>query len=194
MFLNRMFTSAKEKYWFIELKMTDFVWLVKRIRHFIEIFKHVIVIYTNHAANSFIARQIKFINSSVNKFNMKLIRASAYLSQFRLDIRYKSDKEHIISNAFNRLFITNRMFSDKNNVLNIENFHIVMIDSKNDFTYVYQNDLIVVSNDFKKRLQKNYRTNSTWKKILTMLKEMNVRAISDTFSLKQLFAFADKSQ
>ena len=44
------------------------------------------------------------------------------------------------------------MSSDKNDVLNIENFHIVMIDSKNDFTYVYQSDLIAISDDFKKRL------------------------------------------
>ena len=52
------------------------------------------------------------------------------------------------------------MSSDKNDVLNIENFHTIMINSKNDFTYVYQNDLIVVSNDFKKRLQVVYRKNS----------------------------------
>ena len=88
---------------------------------------------------------------------MKLIRVFVYFSQFRLNIRYKFDKKHIISDAFNRLFIINRMFSDKNDVLNIENFHNVMIDSKNDFIYVYQSDLIAFSNDFKKRLQNEYR-------------------------------------
>ena len=91
-FLNRMLTTAKKKYWFIELKMINFVWLIKRIRHLIKIFKHVIIIYTNHVVNSFIVRQIKFINNSVNKLNMKLIRIFVYLSQFRLNIRYKLNK------------------------------------------------------------------------------------------------------
>ena len=91
---------------------------------------------------------------------MKLIRTSVYLSQFRLNIRYKPDKNHIIPDALSRLPTTNRMPSDKDDVLDIENFHIAMIDPKDDFTYVYQNDLIALSNDFKKRLQKKYRTNS----------------------------------
>ena len=52
MFLNRMLTITEKKYWFIELKMIDFVWLIKRIRYLIKAFKHVIIIYTNHAANS----------------------------------------------------------------------------------------------------------------------------------------------
>ena len=86
---------------------------------------------------------------------MKLIRAFVYLFQYQLNIRYKSNKKHIISNVFNQLFIINRMFNDKNDVLNIENFHNAMIDSKNDFIYVYQNNLIALSNDFKKRMQKN---------------------------------------
>ena len=137
MFLNRMFTSTEEKYWFTKLKMIDLIWLIKRIRHLIETFKHVIIIYTNHAVNLFITRQIKFTNNSVDKLNMKLIRTSIYFFQFRLNIRYKSNKKHIISNVFNRLLITNRMSSDKNDVLNIENFHTIMINSENDFTYVY---------------------------------------------------------
>ena len=155
MFLNRMLTSTEKKYWSSELKMIDLIWLIKRIRYFIEAFKYVIIIYTNHVVNYFIARQIKLINSNVNKFNMKLIRAFVYLFQYQLNIRYKSNKKHIISNVFNQLFIINRMFNDKNDVLNIENFHNAMIDSKNDFIYVYQNNLIALSNDFKKRMQKN---------------------------------------
>ena len=166
MFLNRMFTSTEKKYWFTKLKMIDLIWLIKRIRHLIETFKHVIIIYTNHAVNSFITRQFKFTSNNVDKLNMKLIRASIYFFQFRLNIRYKLNKKHIILNFFNRLFITNRMFSDKNDVLNIENFHTIMINSENNFTYVYQNDLIVVSNDFKKRLQVDYRKNFVWKKFL----------------------------
>ena len=86
MFLNRMLTSAEEKYWFTKLKMIDLIWLIKRIRRLIETFKHVIIIYTNHAVNSFITRQIKFTNNNIDKLNMKLIRTSIYFFQFRLNI------------------------------------------------------------------------------------------------------------
>lgn len=109
--------------------------------------------------HSFITRQIKFTNNNVNKLNMKLIRVSIYFFQFRFDVGYKFDKSHIIFDALNRLFIKNCIFSDKNDVLNIENFYKNMINSKNDIIYVYNNDLITMFENFKLKLQKKYRTN-----------------------------------
>ena len=138
--------------------MADLVWLVKRIKHLIEAFKHVTIIYIDHAVNSFIARQIKLITSSVNKLNMKLIRASVYLSQFRLDVRYKFDKSHIIFDAFSRLSISNCMSSDKDDVLDIENFHENMIDSENDVIYVYNSDLVAMFENFKLKLRQDYQS------------------------------------
>ena len=80
MFLNWIFILVEKKYWFIELKMIELIWLIKRIRHLIEIVKYVIVIYTNHATNLFITRQTKLINNNVDKFNIILIRVFVYLS------------------------------------------------------------------------------------------------------------------
>ena len=69
---------------------------------------------------------------------MKFVRAFIYLSQFKLNIRYKFEKSHIILDALNKLFIINRMLNDKNDVLNIKNFHEDnILNSKNDFIYVY---------------------------------------------------------
>ena len=38
---------------------------------------------------------------------MRLVRASQFLRQFRLNIRYKSGKEHIVSDALSRLASAN---------------------------------------------------------------------------------------
>ena len=92
---------------------------------------------------------------------MKFVRVFVYLFQFRFNVRYKLKKFHIIFDVFNRLFINNRMSNDKNDVFNIENFYIDMTNSKNDVIYIYNKTLIIISNDFKKKLQKNYRINKT---------------------------------
>ena len=52
----------------------------------IETTKHIIIIFTNYFVNIFIVKQITFANININKFNLRLARASIYLSQFRFDI------------------------------------------------------------------------------------------------------------
>ena len=49
-FLNRLLTNVETRYWFTELKVVDIIWVVKKIRHMIEITIHIIIIYTNHSA------------------------------------------------------------------------------------------------------------------------------------------------
>ena len=102
----------------------------------IKIVKHVIVIYTNYITNSFITRQTKLINNNVDKLNIKLIRAFVSLSQFRLNVRYKLNKFHIIFDALNHFFIDNQMFNDIKNVFDIENFYNNTINFENNFIYV----------------------------------------------------------
>ena len=123
---------------------------MKQIRHMIETSKYIIIIYIDHVVNSSITCQIKFINNNVDKLNIKLIRVSIYLSQFRLNVRYKSKRFYIILDAFNRLSTRNIMFSDKNNVFDIENFHNDIINSKNDDIYVFNKNLITIFDDFKR--------------------------------------------
>ena len=48
--------------------------------------------YTNYLITVSIVKQINLISFLINKLNLRLIKASQYLSQFKFDIRYKSDK------------------------------------------------------------------------------------------------------
>ena len=75
----------------------------------IEMTKHIIVIFTNHFVNIFIVKQITLISNNIDKLNLRLIRVSIYLSQFRLNIKYKFDKKHVIFDVLSRFSSNNEL-------------------------------------------------------------------------------------
>ena len=103
LFLNRLLTNAETRYWPTELKIADIIWVVKKIRHMIEITIHIIIIYTDHSIAVTIVKQTSFNITSIEKLNLRLIRASKYLQRFRLNVRYKSEKANIVFDALSRL-------------------------------------------------------------------------------------------
>ena len=56
-FFNRKFINAETRYWSIEMKIAALVWIIKKIKHFIETTEHFIVIYIDHSATAAIAQQ-----------------------------------------------------------------------------------------------------------------------------------------
>ena len=59
--------------------------------------------YTNHEFVFEIVKQIFLSTSSIIKLNLRLIRVSKYIQQFKnLEFRHKPEKKHIISNVFSR--------------------------------------------------------------------------------------------
>ena len=72
-----MFNEAETKYWPAELEMAGLVWVIREIRHMIEITKteKTAVIFTNNAINISIAKQTILANNNINKFNFRLVRA-----------------------------------------------------------------------------------------------------------------------
>ena len=189
MFLSRMLTSAEERYWPTELEMAGLVWVVRRARHLIEASKHVTVIFTNHAANAFIARQTTLSSSNTDKLNLRLVRASTYLSQFRLDIRYRSGKRHVIPDALFRLS-ADRSFLDDGENLELESYHSSMADpSVNDQCFAYHGALISMSSDFHKQLVDGYVKEKVWTGLITMLISLNKRLM-----LEKPFAVASSDE
>ena len=80
LFLFRMFNEIETKYWSIELKMCELIWIIRRVRHMIEIAKQIIVIFIDHIVNTFISKQIIMNSNNTNKFNLQLMRAFTYFS------------------------------------------------------------------------------------------------------------------
>ena len=105
LFLFKMLIDVESKYRFIKFKMTTLLWIVQRIAHMIKSLKYSTVIYINHEANLVITIEIKLNTININKLNLKLIRISIYLFQFRLNVKHRFENFNVISNAFNRLSI-----------------------------------------------------------------------------------------
>ena len=105
---HSQFTSAEQNYWPTELEIAGFVWVMKKVRHMIESSRDPVVIQTDHSAILDITKQLSITSkSSTVRMNVRLVRASQFLRQFRLAVRHKPGKEHIIPDALSRLPSTN---------------------------------------------------------------------------------------
>jgi hypothetical protein len=161
-FLSRLLIFAEKNYWFIELKTVKLIWVIKKIRHLIQSFEKSIIIQTNHAAIVDICKQTSIISTnSVMQMNLRLVRASQFLSQFsNLKIRHKSRKYHLISNAFSRLQSLNKK--------DLSNDHAKLNEFFVDHNaiHVYNMILMKLNSEFRKRIVNDYFMNESWKKII----------------------------
>ena len=64
--------------------------------------KSSVVMYINYFVIVLISRQINLITSSINKLNLRLMRAFQYLLMFDLFVRHKINKANIVSDALSR--------------------------------------------------------------------------------------------
>ena len=105
--------------------------------------------YTNHLTTVSIVKQINLTLFLINKLNLRLIKASQYLSQFRLDVRHKSDKQHVMFNVLFRFMSESARERD------------MLISKKNtlDEMFVFNEFLIKMSKEFKIRVQVFYVKN-----------------------------------
>ena len=65
--------------------------------------KSFIVIYIDYFIIVSTFRQINLIILNINRFNLRLMRASQYLSMFNLFMHYKTNKTNVVFNALSRL-------------------------------------------------------------------------------------------
>ena len=164
MFLSKLLNTAERNYWPTELEVAGIVWVVKKIRWMIDsILAPPVIIYTDHSAAIPISRQTTLTISSTDKLNLRLVRASQYLSSFNLILRHKAGKFNVVPDALSRLQASPIHISTKDGVL----------DALHSTTDIYHTTLVEMSDDFKKRLIEAYGSDASWKKILGMLTTVN---------------------
>ena len=134
LFLNRLFFDAKIKYWSIELKLNDIVWVFRKIRHFVDFFlQKFFVVFTNHEFVLNIVKQINMTIISIDKLNFRIVKISNYIQRFDFEIRHKSNKLHIVSNVLSRFVnINTKITSNDENEFNVL-FIIVFVKIKKKF-------------------------------------------------------------
>ena len=142
---------------------------MRKARHLIEAFQHNTVVFIDHAANASITKQTILTSNNTDKLNLRLIRVSTYLFQFRLDIRYRFDKRHVLPNALFKLSADRSFLNDDEN-LNLKSYHVSMKDpSTNDQQSAYYEALMKMSKIFRKRLTKEYAKEKAWTRLIEML-------------------------
>ena len=180
MFLSKLMTSVKTRYWSIELKIAELIWVLRKIRHLIKFIKIFIIIYIDHEAALDIAKQINFFTFSRDKLNLRFVRAFDYIQKFSLVIRHKSKKLHVVFDALFRLSIktknqsTNAEYEEELNVL----FIAFMID---------------MSSEMKNKLILKYQIDLSWAKIRKMIEISISNDIEIFFMQKNDFIYRKKS-
>jgi hypothetical protein len=150
LFLNRQLKSVEKNYWFIELKIADIVFIIRKIRHMIEFFKKSIILFIDHESVLEIIKQISLLIISIDKLNLRLVRASEYIQRFNVIIKHKSRKQHIVSDALFRLASDN----DEN------------ISNSSELNALFIITLIEMNSAFRKKIIAEYFKNKRWIKIL----------------------------
>ena len=182
MFLSKMLNSAEGNYWPTELEVAGIVWVVRKIRHLVEASKGLTVIYTDHSAAVPISRQTSLSSSSTDKLNLRLVRASQYLSQFDLVVKHKSGKSNVVPDALSRLRAAVRKDHESpDGVLDAlftepalaEAFNIPPAEASRrpmaDLPEIYHATLVNMTDDFKARLREAYGQDEHWEDLRDML-------------------------
>ena len=108
LYLSRLLTATEKNYWPTELETAGYVWMVKKVRHLIESLRAKVIIQTDHSAILDILQHSSITStSSTMRLNLRLVRASQFLQQFKLDVRNKLSKEYIILDILSRLASSN---------------------------------------------------------------------------------------
>ena len=108
LFLSRLLTTAERNYWPTELEIAGFVWVIKKVRHLVKSSRAHVIIQIDHSAILDIFQQSSITwTTSTMRLNLQLVRASQFLQQFKLDVRHKPGKEHIIPDALSQLASAN---------------------------------------------------------------------------------------
>ena len=116
MFLNKKLLDAKKKYWFTKMKIVDVIWIVKKVRYFIESCKQSFtLIFIDHSVTIELINQTSLFTFNTDKFNLRLIRVFQYFFTLLIRIRIKSERFHVISDALSRL--NTKVFNDNSSIL-----------------------------------------------------------------------------
>lgn len=190
MFLSKMLNQAEQNYWPTELEVAGIVWVIKKVRHMVESTKKPpTVVYTDHSAAVPISRQTSLTTSSTDKLNLRLVRASQYLSMFDLSVRHKAGKANVIPDALSRLQGNPASIAkDGPGVLEALYGQAIEVTSDSrelleelleDPPVSYHVTLVEMSEDFKSRLILEYAKDPQWKKVLDVVQKATRESVSD---------------
>ena len=76
------------------------------------------IIFTNHEIVLKIIKQINMIIVFIDKLNLRFVKTFDYIQRFDVELRHKSNKQHIVFDALSRFVNFNNDISFSKNELN----------------------------------------------------------------------------
>ena len=141
--LNRLLNLVEFRYWSTKLKLTDLVWILRKVRHLVKSSKHQTIIYTNHDVFIKIIKQISLFISSTDKVNLQLIRASEYIQRFSLTIRHKLKKFHIASMIEMNIDFKKCMINEyKKNFVYVKIFDMLRSENNSNLSFIIDENML----------------------------------------------------
>ncbi|TAQ86585.1 hypothetical protein B7494_g5085 [Chlorociboria aeruginascens] len=178
MFLSRKLNDAKTRYWPTEMEMTAVIWTARKIKHLIETTqKPPVIFYVDHGPLLGAAQHSSIVKTnSVAKLNLKLVRASEFLSTMPIEIFYKPGKSYVVPDALSRLPSTNVPSPDLDASEELDTLNHCAPSS----AYHYTAALIAMSPELKQKIAAGYAADPKWSKILEILQAEQKRANPST--------------
>ena len=156
LFLSRLLTLAERNYWPTKLKIVGFVWVIRKVRHVVESSRVKVIIQTDHRAIFNILNQSSITSTtSTMQINVRLVRTSQFLRQFRLIVRHKPGKKHILPDALSRLASANTNLPSQD-----------ITYSELDALFAYNATLVAMNEDLAQHIVESYESDPWWVKIL----------------------------
>jgi hypothetical protein len=177
LFLSRQLKSVEKNYWSTKFEIIEIVFIIRKIRHMIEFFKKSTILFIDHESALRIVKQTSLFTFFIDRLNLRLIRVFEYIQRFNVIINYKSDKQHIVSNALFRLVSDN----DESNIFESEELDVLFIIA-----------LVEMKFKFKAKIIDEYFTDSKWKKILHTLFKNTLTKLSFTLKIDDLIYCSDQ--
>ncbi|SLM38758.1 reverse partial [Lasallia pustulata] len=182
MFLSKLLSTAESHYWPTELEMAGLVWAIKKLCHLIDSTAKPVIVYTDHSAITSIARQTTLSSSNTDKLNNRLIRASQYLAQFNIDVRYKPGKHHLVPDALLRLPVEGSNADQTSNILDglteveallVTAIELIFLENDDFDRAAFNVTLVELADKFKDRLKQAYLDDERWPEIRKSAAEAN---------------------
>ncbi|SLM34971.1 transposon tf2-1 polyprotein [Lasallia pustulata] len=161
MFLSKLLNDAERNYWPTELEVAALVWTLRKTRHLVESCTKPAIGFTDHSATTSIAKQTTLSSSSTDKVNLRLVRASQYVSTFDLDIRFRPGKQHIVPDALSRLM----------NKAAEEQVGTSSDEGTLDEVFAFHVSLVELTESYRAKLVKAYNEDKQWSKIIGALRK-----------------------
>ncbi|KAJ9405571.1 hypothetical protein DTO045G8_6601 [Paecilomyces variotii] len=168
LFMSRRTNQAEKNYWPTEMEVACLVWVLRKVRHIIETAQDPVIVFTDHSATLAIATQTTLTTSSTDKLNLRLVRASQYIQQFRIKLRHKAGKRNVVADALSRLPSPNSAPDEAE--LDREVFFGSAYAGDATEQPLYSTTLLELSEDFKQQLLQGYQADPHWSRVIAMLR------------------------